>query len=114
MNCEGVDQGVNLLLHLLNHLGPALRTGQMLHEAALEGKPDGSRAVEEQGLPDQAEGNPLVEGVEHLEEGVEHLREGEEDNFVEFSPLLQHRPFEIYGRSFPGESMNVTANLKEN
>ena len=73
MNREGVHQGVALLLHVLHHLGPALLAGQVLHEAALEGEPDGPRAVEEQGLPDQAEGHPLVEGVEHLEA-----------NFVEF------------------------------
>ena len=50
---EGVHQGVALLLHVLDHLGPALRAGQVLHEAALEGEPDSPRAVEEQGLPYQ-------------------------------------------------------------
>ena len=66
VDSEGVHQGVALLLHLLDHLGPALAAGQVLHEAALQGEPDGPGAVEEQGLSNKAECHPLIEGVEHL------------------------------------------------
>ena len=94
MNRECVHQGVALLLHVLHHLGPALLAGQVLHEAALQGEPDSTRGVEEQGLPDQAEGNPLVEGVEDLRNKNIWLS-------PIFSPLLHHRPSEICGHSSP-------------
>ena len=67
MDSEGVHQGVALLLHLLDHFGPALAAGQVLHEAALQGEPDGPGAVEEQGLSNKAECHPLIEGVENLQ-----------------------------------------------
>ena len=62
---EGGQQLIPLLLRVLHHLASCV-LGQVLHQPALQGDPEGSGKEEDDGLTDQAEGDPLVEGVEHL------------------------------------------------
>jgi len=62
---EGGQQLIPLLLRVLHHLASCV-LGQVLHQPALQGDPEGSGKEEDDGLTDQAEGDPLVEGVEHV------------------------------------------------
>ena len=65
MPVEGQEQLVPFLLRVFDHFARGV-FGQVLHEAALQGEPEGAWQIEENGLPNQAEGDPLVERVEHL------------------------------------------------
>ena len=62
---EGVQQLPTLLLGVLDHLAASV-LGQVLHQPPLQGDPEGSWKVEDESLTDQAERDPLVEGVEHV------------------------------------------------
>ena len=62
---EGGQQLILLLLRILHHLASCI-LGQVLHQPAFQGNPEGSGKVEDDSLTDQAEGDPLVEGVEHV------------------------------------------------
>ena len=65
MSVEGGDEIIPLLLCVFDHLACGI-LGQVLHKPALQGDPEGSGSKKQDGLADQAEGDPLVEGVKHL------------------------------------------------
>ena len=58
-------QLVPFLLSVLDHFARGV-LGKMFHQAALKGEPESAGQEEEDGLPHQAERDPLVERVEHL------------------------------------------------
>ena len=65
VSVEGGDEIISLLLGVFHHLTGGI-LGQVLHQPALQGEPQGPGSKEQDGLTNQAEGDPLVEGVEHL------------------------------------------------
>ena len=71
MPVEGQEQLVPFLLRVFDHFARGV-FGQVLHEAPLQGEPEGAWQIEENGLPNQAEGDPLVERVEHLVPKIIH------------------------------------------
>ena len=62
---ERHHQLVPFLLSVLDHFARGI-LGKMFHQAALKGEPESAGQEEEDGLPHQAERDPLVERVEHL------------------------------------------------
>ena len=62
---ERHHQLVPFLLSVLDHFAGGV-LGKMFHQAALKGEPESAGQEEEDGLPHQAERDPLVERVEHL------------------------------------------------
>ena len=81
--------------------------GQVLHQPALQGEPQGPGSKEQDGLTNQAEGDPLVEGVEHLEANFVAFGFPTSPPTSSLSDLRAQLPWIKFAQ-------NATANLKAN